>query len=72
MNTHESQVQGAMPSDERAVEPERRVVPRALDEWVKDRLRKQAEEIARDVYAESNRETEKLTGIGLGAFGYQI
>jgi hypothetical protein len=47
-----------------------RVVPRRLDNWVKDRLREEVEEITQDTYAESNRETEKLIGMSLGEFRY--
>lgn len=47
-----------------------KVVPRALDKWAKERLQQQVEEITNDIYASSNRETEKLIGMDLGAFGY--
>lgn len=47
-----------------------KIVPEALDNWAKNRLRKQVEDITRDNYAASNRETGKLIGMDLGEFGY--
>ena len=49
-----------------------KVVPRSLDNWTKERLRRQIEEITGDTYAASNRATEKLIGMDLGAFGYLV
>ena len=49
-----------------------KVVPKRLDYWMKKRLQQQVEEVTRDIYAASNRETEKLIGMDLGAFGYIV
>ena len=49
-----------------------KIVPRSLDNWTRERLRRQIEEITGDTYAASNRATEKLIGMDLGAFGYLV
>lgn len=49
-----------------------KVVPRSLDKWTKERLRQQVEEITKDTYVTSNRATEKLIGMDLGALGYRV
>lgn len=49
-----------------------KVVPRSLDKWVKNRLQQQVDELTKDTYVTSNRETEKLIGMDLGAFGYRV
>jgi hypothetical protein len=50
----------------------RKVVPKSLDKWVMKRLQQQVEELTKNTYATSNRETEKLIGMDLGAFGYIV
>ena len=47
-------------------------MPKRLDNWMKKRLQQLGEEITKDIYATSNRETEKLIGMDLGAFGYIV
>jgi len=49
-----------------------KAVPRSLDQWAKERLQRQIEEITKDTYVTSNRETEKLIGMDLSAFGYLV
>jgi hypothetical protein len=49
-----------------------KVVPGSLDKWVKKRLQQQVDELTKDTYVTSNRETEKLIGMDLGAFGYRV
>jgi hypothetical protein len=50
----------------------RKVMPGSLDKWAKERLEREVEEITKDIYEASNRETEKLIGMNLGAFGYRV
>lgn len=49
-----------------------KVVPHSLEMRVKKRLQQQIEEMTKEVFAASNRETEKLTGMDLSAFGYLV
>ena len=49
-----------------------KIVPRSLDKKAKERLQQQVEELTKDTYVTSNRETEKLIGMDLGPFGYLV
>ena len=49
-----------------------KIVPKSLEKRTKQRLQRQIEEMTAVTYAASNRETERLIGMDLSAFGYLV
>jgi hypothetical protein len=46
-------------------------VPPAVNRWQEDRFKRKVEKLTASFYAESNRNTQNLTGLDLSSFGYK-